>query len=331
MRELVERVYSTHLYVAAQAVITRASNLTSFACLDALLIVVPAAFGVLVVLDVRRRGWLRALAAAALRAAVWLVVIAFAFLALWGLNYQRVPLSTRLAYDGDAVTTAAVRRVALTSVEQVNALHDGAHAMGWSEPGAIDPSLASGFAQALADLRLPSTIVPGRPKRSILDWYFRRAGVSGMTDPFFLETLASSDLLPFERPFVVAHEWSHLAGIADEGDANFVGWLASTRGSPADRYSGWLFLYGELAAALKGGDRADVVAKLARGPREDLRAIGDRIARHVNRRVSAAGWRVYDSYLKANRVEAGAASYAQVVRLVAGTRFGERWRPELRP
>jgi hypothetical protein len=43
-----------------------------------------------------------------------------------------------------------------------------------------------------------------------------------MTDPFFLETLVASDVLPFERPFLVAHEWSHLAGIADEGEANFV-------------------------------------------------------------------------------------------------------------
>ena len=52
--------------------------------------------------------------------------------------------------------------------------------------------------------------------------------------------------------------------------------------------------------------------------------------RHVSRRVAAAGWRVYDSYLKANRVEAGSASYAQVVRLVAGTTFGDDWRPALR-
>jgi hypothetical protein len=36
--------------------------------------------------------------------------------------------------------------------------------------------------------------------------------------------------------------------------------------------------------------------------------------------VSRAGWRVYNSYLKANRVEAGTASYDEVVRLVLGTR-----------
>ncbi|HEV3140522.1 MAG TPA: DUF3810 family protein, partial [Vicinamibacterales bacterium] len=173
--------------------------------------------------------------------------------------------------------------------------------------------------------------VAGRPKRTLLDWYFRRAGVAGMTDPFFLETLVSTDLLPFERPLVVAHEWGHLAGIADEGDANFVGWLACIRGSPADRYSAWLFMYGELTASLRGQDRAQVTAKLGPGPRDDLRLVRERITRHVSPRVSAAGWRVYDSYLKANRVEAGNASYEQIVQLVTGTRFGENWRPALRP
>jgi len=51
-----------------------------------------------------------------------------------------------------------------------------------------------------------------------------------MTDPYFLETLIASDLLPFERSFVAAHEWSHLAGIADEGEANLAGWLTCLRG-----------------------------------------------------------------------------------------------------
>jgi len=43
--------------------------------------------------------------------------------------------------------------------------------------------------------------------------------------------------------------------------------------------------------------------------------------------VSAAGWQMYDSYLKANRVDAGAQSYAEVVRLILGTRFTGDWTP----
>jgi hypothetical protein len=68
-------------------------------------------------------------------------------------------------------------------------------------------------------------------------------------------------------------------------------------------------------------DRAAIAAALAAGPREDLQAIRDRVTRHVSPRLSAAGWRVYDSYLKANRVESGAASYGEVVSLALGARL----------
>jgi hypothetical protein len=40
------------------------------------------------------------------------------------------------------------------------------------------------------------------------------------------------DLLPFEKPFVAAHEWAHLAGYADESEASFVGWLTCVRAAP---------------------------------------------------------------------------------------------------
>src|SRR5207237_5169951 len=89
-------------------------------------------------------------------------------------------------------------------------------------------------------------------------------------------------------------------------------------------YSGWLFLYSELARAVSRADRAAMVSALAAGPRTDLRAIRDRYDREVSPRIADAGWRIYDSYLKANRVEAGAASYDEVVRLVLGLRVDGR-------
>ena len=146
-----------------------------------------------------------------------------------------------------------------------------------ASPGAINADLARSFERAIAAAGIARDVVPARPKRSIFDWYFRRAGVDGMTDPFLLETLVVGSLLPFERPFIVAHEWSHLAGIADEGEANFTGWLACVRGSAASAYSGWLFLYGELARAIDRGPQAlrlrGLAAGAARRSRGDSRSL----------------------------------------------------------
>jgi len=315
----VDQVYAAGLYTRVQPVLTTMSNLTPVALLDVLIAVVTAVWIGLAWRDVRRAATRGGAALSILvRTATWTAAFYLLFLAAWGLNYRRVPLVEALPFDAARVNGAAARRAGAAAVERLNALHDRAHAAGWPAAGAIDADLTAGLHAAVADLRRGAVIVPARPKRSALDLYFRRAGVDGMTDPLFLETLIASNVLPFERPFVVAHEWSHLAGFADEGDANFVGFLACMRSSTGAQYSGWLFLYSELAQAIGPRDAAPIAERLGEGPRADLRAIRERFVRHVNPRVAAAGWRAYDAYLRVNRIEAGTKSYALVVRLALG-------------
>ena len=204
---------------------------------------------------------------------------------------------------------------------RLNELHPAAHHTGWPDALAVDPAVASGFAAAQRDLGAARLAVPARPKHTLLNLYFRRAIVDGMTDPMFLETLVVSDLLPFERPIVTAHEWAHLAGYNDEGEANFVGWLSCMRGDEPRQYSAWVFLFSEAVGQLPRGDRQQLAQRLDAGPRDDLRAIADRVARNRSARVAQVGWQVYNQYLQANRVESGTASYGEVIRLILGTRF----------
>ncbi len=319
----VERVYSTGVYPVLQQVLTTFSNRAPFALIDVLL-ALAAVWLIVLAASVRRLrrpgapGREQRLIAGLLLPPA---VLYLAFLALWGLNYRRVPLEEKLKFDAAAVTPDAARSLADEAVSRINVLYGAAHAAGWAD---VDGSLPDAFASAAREAGVAMPAVPGRPRRTLLDWYFRSAAVAGMTDPFFLETLVASDLLPFERPFVIAHEWSHLAGFADEGEANFVGWLTCLRGAAPVQYSGWLSLYAEIVSGLSRSARADIAARFEPGPRKDLRALADRLTRNVNPTVSVAGWRVYDQYLKANRVEDGAASYARVVRLALGTELGQR-------
>jgi hypothetical protein len=319
----IERYYSTSVFPVLQRGMTAVSNLGSVAFLDVWL-----ALAVLwflwrtwrAVSAARRVGWTRPVTFWLIRMVAAGAGVYLAFLLLWGLNYRRVPITGKARFDQSRVTAEAARALALSAVDHANALYPNAHSTDAGGP-LIDPTLAAGFEDAQRALGIQRPARPGRPKLSILDVYFTRAGVEGMTDPFFLETLVAGDLLPFERPQVIAHEWSHLAGFANEGEASFVGWLTCMRASDPAQYSGWLFLYGEVAGELKPTERAEVAGRLADGPRADLRAIADRVRRHVRPVVANAGWRVYDRYLKANRVDAGVRSYGEVVRLVLGVRF----------
>jgi hypothetical protein len=328
---LVERYYSSAAYPQLQRAITTFSNRVPFALLDVLIALVLIVFAAMTARDVRRASghWVATGARVAIRIATLAAALYLLFLVTWGWNYRRVPLTGKFAYDPAAISPAHARQLAEESVARVNRLYGPAHAELDAQPDSA-PRLPPAFERAERSLRL-APAVPGRPKTSMLNWYFRRAGVAGMTDPYFLETLVATDLLPFERPFVIAHEWAHLAGLADESEANLGGWLTCVQGSPAQQYSGWLFLYSEVAASLAEPARSEVAGALGTGPRADLAAIRERLRRELNRRVSTAGWRVYDQYLKANRVEAGAASYAEVVQLVLGIRFSPDWVPTPAP
>jgi len=330
---VVESIYAVRFFPIFQMIATSVSNRVTFALFDVLVVSVTGWWLFSAVRDVvaaRRDGWRRVAVRIAVRTVTLAAAAYVAFLLTWGLNYRRVRLEDKLQFNQSRITSEAATALARQAVEQVNALYEPAHRIGWAAPHVIDHPLAEAFAAARREVGSTAATVPGLPKRTLLDAYFRRAGVAGMTDPYFLETFVASDLLPFERPFVVAHEWGHLAGFADEGDANFVSWLTCLRGTPAHQYSGWLSLYSEVVSGLDRPHAAEVSAKLADGPRDDLRAIRERLLKNINPQVSAAGWRVYDQYLKANKVEAGAASYADVVRLILGTKFAGDWKPELR-
>lgn len=331
-RGTVERLYARGMYPLVQPRLTALTNRTPFAWFDAMLVTAAGAIVALWIVRLarRRRGALRTIGGLALDTSAIAAVLYLWFLAAWGLNYRREPLHAQLDFREDRITREHLRDLGLRNVQSLNALYKEAHAGAWPELHAVPGGLAPAFARAQQDLGMAWRAEPGLPKRSLFNFYFTRVSIDGMTDPFFLETLANQSLLPFERAATVAHEWSHLAGYADESEASFLGWLVCMRGSAAEQYSGWLSLYFTVIGSLPRADREEISRALEPGPRRDLQAIRARIQAHVVPIASRAGYALYDRYLKANRVEAGVRSYGEVIRLLLGTRFNEDGSPVLR-
>lgn len=187
--------------------------------------------------------------------------------------------------------------------------------------------MRNAYSSVLVRLSDATPAVPGRMKSSIFGPYFRWTSVDGMVNPFGLEALANPDLLPFEVPFVAAHEWAHLAGYADESEASFIGFLTCIRAAAPAAYSGWLFLYWQINAEVNSADRRQLASMLQEGPRRDVAAIVERMRKGQVPLLRDAGWRVYDQYLKANRVEEGVRNYGLVLTLLARARFEDGWIP----
>jgi hypothetical protein len=249
------------------------------------------------------------------------------FLALWGLNYRRVPMDERLSITPESPSRAAVVELGGMAAARLNALHDEAHRLGWQEQPLTDSAMQHAFNEIQHALSDAPPAAPGRLKHSMLGPYFRWTSVDGMINPFGLEVLVNPDLLPFERPFVAAHEWAHLAGYADESEASFVGWLTCLRANVGAQYSGWLALYWQVSGEVGQSDRDAIAEALEAGPRRDLDAVVARVRRGEQPWLRDAGWRMYDQYLKANRVEQGVRSYGAVLTLILRARFGDDWMP----
>src|SRR5260370_14968085 len=211
-----------------------------------------------------------------------------------------------MGYVLRGVPRTAAGRLGETNAATLNALEAAAH----QTPEPLS-SLAAAFQDAVHGLGATRPVVPGRPKPTLLGGYFHETSVAGMTDPFLLETLIAPDLLDVERPFVIAHEWAHLAGYADESEANFIAWLTCRLAGPAARYSAALALIGYAAPRRPRNQALDI------GPRIDIYAIGYRYAR-TNETLPFAARQGYDKYLKANRVERGVESYDAAVQLILG-------------
>jgi hypothetical protein len=326
---VVEQRYSVGFYPHLQRSMTPLSNRLPFAILDVLLVGLAVAT-IVTLTQAIREAWQTRLAARLFRTVAHLAAIGailyILFLLFWGFNYRREPMTARLVLDRSAPSSDDVVQLGVKAIDEMNRLYTAAHAEAFG-PEWRNASLRAAFADVQHALSDAPPAEPGRLKRSLLGPYFRWTGVDGMVNPFGLEVLANPDLLSFERPFVAAHEWGHLAGYAAESDANFVGWLTSVRASPAAQYSGWFYLYWQISGEVNDRDRQRLNTALARGPREDINAVIARLRRNEIPALQRASWKVYDQYLKANRVDSGVRSYGEVVNLILRARFEAEWTP----
>jgi hypothetical protein len=328
----VERWYSTGAYPFIERALTTMSGLTPVAWFDVLLL---AALGWLGWTWLRVARAPRGTRGRASARAAWHTVVAagaayLVFLLCWGLNYRREPLTARLTLERPAPDTAAVVALGELAVRQMSALHAPAHQQGWPGPDVDDPRLRAAAAHVQALLGVPR-VDTAHLKPTLLRWLFRWEGVDAMTNPFGLDILRNPDLLPVERPFVAAHEWAHLAGFANEAEANFIGWLTCLHGDTRAQYSGWLFLYWQVAGELPPAERDTLAATLPPPVRADRDAVAARLTQGIVPAVQQAGWAAYDQYLKANRVTSGVRSYGEVLTLIHRTAFDSRWRPVRTP
>ncbi|MCO5170581.1 MAG: DUF3810 domain-containing protein [Planctomycetes bacterium] len=266
------------------------------------------------------------------RAAAWRLVLvaaalAHAFSPSWGLNYRRPSVGERLGLlPGPAPTTAAPvtavgdatrERDARSSAAALGRTADrvvratNAARVRWGDPDlvALERAVDDAVQRTLRDLGLAEAAVPGRRVRLLPRRLMAVGGWAGVTLPWTTEAMIDPAIDPRSVPHCMAHEKAHQAGFAREADANFVAWLALVRSDdPRLRYSTLFFVVDLFVDDSQVPLEPDVLADA----REAV-AIQEAVQVPAVRRASE---RVYDTYLRANEVQAGIADYDGVAGLI---------------
>ena len=250
------------------------------------------------------------LAHSMLNSVITLAFIYLLFFVGWGGNYFRGTL-TRY-WKLNVPKTAAVADLAQYDsflIDRLNVLSAGYQGL----PFSTADTLAKHYYAVLTDSKVRPRGL--RVKASLYGYFMQYLGIQGYYNPFTGEAQVNGALPQFMLPFVMCHEMAHQCGIAAEDDANLLSYAVCTVAPDrAFAYSGYFNLWLYTQSRLKQTDSTIANKLMARlnplsvAQLDTLRAI----RKKYRNGFSDYSGRLYDSYLRMNRVKDGIESYSNV-------------------
>ena len=267
------------------------------------------------------------------RVAEYLLWVYAWFYIAWGLNYSQPNIYCRTGMKPVEVSEAKFREFAYRYADSINYL---------SEETAFDDQRESQFNGMVDDglkNRVRDAVLKGyneigakeginapfnqhpHAKTMLFTPLSSMSGVTGSMGPFFCEFTLNGDIRPHDYPAIYAHEFAHLLGIANEGEANFYSYIVCTASSDkAVKFSGYYHIFFHVLRNVfdilgeKEGEKflkyiRPEIIQLARSDRQYW------ISKRC-KALDAAQDFIFDLYLRGNHVAEGRKSYSGVVGLI---------------
>ncbi len=250
------------------------------------------------------------------------------FLALWGLNYQRLPLAETLQFDRRPARAGELEAIGLQIVSGVNSNYEQARGTrDWPTASSLPISrdtLFKAIERSFQQETLFGSASQGEfsnPKPLYLSRLTNWMGVSGFYMAFTGEVTFNDQIPASDLPMVIAHHKAHQRGWAKEDEANFIAYLVCINSTePYVRYSGYLHGLKVLETLAKVNvDRYNgLLSDIREGPRKDLNARAEFWDSVKNSFLGAVARRTFSGYLRANRVHGGIKNFDEDVALIIG-------------
>ena len=274
------------------------------------------------------------------RVAEYLLWVYAWFYIAWGLNYSQPNIYCRTGMKPVEVSEAKFREFAYRYADNINSLSEERRVK--SEETAFDDQRESQFNGMVDDglkNRVRDAVLKGyneigakeginapfnqhpHAKTMLFTPLSSMSGVTGSMGPFFCEFTLNGDIRPHDYPAIYAHEFAHLLGIANEGEANFYSYIVCTASSDkAVKFSGYYHIFFHVLRNvfdILGEKEGEKFLKYIR-PEIIQLAKSDRnywLSKRC-KALDAAQDFIFDLYLRGNHVAEGRKSYSGVVALI---------------
>ena len=274
------------------------------------------------------------------RVAEYLLWVYAWFYIAWGLNYSQPNIYCRTGMKPVEVSEAKFREFAYRYADSIDSLSEERRVK--SEETAFDDQRESQFNGMVDDglkNRVRDAVLKGyneigakeginapfnqhpHAKTMLFTPLSSMSGVTGSMGPFFCEFTLNGDIRPHDYPAIYAHEFAHLLGIANEGEANFYSYIVCTASSDkAVKFSGYYHIFFHVLRNVfdilgeKEGEKflkyiRPEIIQLAKSDRNYWLSKRCKV-------LDAAQDFIFDLYLRGNHVAEGRKSYSGVVGLI---------------
>ena len=252
------------------------------------------------------------------------------FYIAWGLNYSQPNIYYRTGMKPVEVSEAKFREFAYRYADSINSLSEERRVKSEEFNGMVDDGLKNRVRDAVLKgyneigakegINAPFNQHP-HAKTMLFTPLSSMSGVTGSMGPFFCEFTLNGDIRPHDYPAIYAHEFAHLLGIANEGEANFYSYIVCTASSDkAVKFSGYYHIFFHVLRNVfdilgeKEGEKflkyiRPEIIQLAKSDRNYWLSKRCKV-------LDAAQDFIFDLYLRGNHVAEGRKSYSGVVGLI---------------
>lgn len=258
------------------------------------------------------------------------------FYMAWGINYFRQPFYERIGKKRVDYSETEFQSFLEDYVKGLVENYDSGGKTGdwYTEPlfnrgkemnKVISEEINNGYRQIAERFGMVKSTRKLYPKYMLWSGGMSKVGVSGYMGPFFSEFNLNREMLNVEYPFTYAHELAHRLGIASEAEANLYAAIVTMNASvPEIRFSGFFSILGYVMNNARRLLTAEgYKALLSQIPSEIVGMYNQHLMYWREKYAPDVGKvqnKVYNAYLKSNKIETGTKNYSEVIGLLMSFR-----------